>query len=121
MKLNIGNNIRTLRRSRDMTQDELAAKLGVTFQTVSRWENGGSYPDIEFLPAIASIFEVTVDHLLGNDMEIRREQLKDLTNRLDQAVMKRENDTVVELLRELRRDLRQYAEFSSNFFMHGSL
>ena len=42
MKLNIGNNIRTLRRSKDMTQDELAEKLGVTFQTISRWENGGS-------------------------------------------------------------------------------
>lgn len=111
MKLNIGNNIRTLRRSHDMTQDELASKLGVTFQTVSRWENGGTYPDIEFLPVIADIFEVTVDHLLGSDTEMRREQLKDLTNRLDQAVIKRENDTVVELLRELRRDLRQYAEF----------
>ena len=43
MKLNIGNNIRTLRRTKDMTQDELAEKLGVTFQTVSRWENGVSH------------------------------------------------------------------------------
>ncbi|MBO5125982.1 MAG: helix-turn-helix transcriptional regulator, partial [Clostridia bacterium] len=69
MKLNIGYNIRTLRRAADMTQDELAVKLGVTFQTVSRWENGGSYPDIELLPVLADIFGVTTDHLLGNDVE----------------------------------------------------
>ena len=112
MKLNIGYNIRTLRRAADMTQDELAEKLGVTFQTVSRWENGGSYPDIELLPVLADIFGVTTDHLLGNDVEVRREQLKDLTNRLDQAVKERRNDTVIELLREFRRDLRRYAEFS---------
>ncbi|MBO5256097.1 MAG: helix-turn-helix transcriptional regulator [Clostridia bacterium] len=112
MKLNIGYNIRTLRRAADMTQDELAVKLGVTFQTVSRWENGGSYPDIELLPVLADIFGVTTDHLLGNDVEVRREQLKDLTNRLDQAVKERRNDTVIELLREFRRDLRRYAEFA---------
>ena len=53
MKLNIGQNIRTIRRAADMTQDELAVKLGVAFQTVSRWENGGTYPDMELLPAIA--------------------------------------------------------------------
>ena len=113
MKLNIGQNLRSLRRSADMTQDELAVKLGVTFQTVSRWENGGSYPDIEFLPAIAEIFHVTVDHLLGDDREMRREQLKDLTKRLDQAVQERENGTVTELLREFRRDLRLYAGFTA--------
>ena len=58
MKLNIGNNIRTLRRSKDMTQDELAEKLGVTFQTINRWENGGTYPDMELLPVLAGIFDV---------------------------------------------------------------
>ena len=65
MKLNIGQNIRTLRRAADMTQDELAVKLGVAFQTVSRWENGGAYLDMELLPAIAGVFGVTVDHLLS--------------------------------------------------------
>ena len=69
MKLNIGNNIRTLRRAADMTQEELADRLGVTYQSVSRWENGGTYPDMELLPAIADIFGVTVDHLLKNGQE----------------------------------------------------
>jgi len=111
MKLNIGNNIRTLRRSRDMTQDELAAKLGVTFQTVSRWENGGSYPDIEFLPAIADVFDITVDHLLDRDRDSKCSHLCMLIDdRLHTAVRERDPETACEVLRELRRDLRQYAE-----------
>ena len=40
MKLNIGENLRRLRRAADMTQEQLADKLGVAYQSVSRWENG---------------------------------------------------------------------------------
>ena len=115
MKLNIGQNIRTLRRAADMTQDELAVKLGVAFQTVSRWENGGAYPDMELLPAIAGIFDVTVDHLLGSSAEERGKQLNDLIKQIKNAVRNRENDTVVTLLREIRRDLRQYRGFGQDF------
>ena len=43
MKLNLGENIRKHRRRLDLTQDELAERLGVSFQTVSRWENGVSH------------------------------------------------------------------------------
>lgn len=43
MKLLIGENIKRLRRERDMTQEELAEQLGVTFQSISRWENGVSH------------------------------------------------------------------------------
>ncbi len=112
MKLNIGSNIRTLRRSRDMTQDELAEKLGVTFQTISRWENGGTYPDMELLPVLAGIFDVTVDHLLGMDKEKKREQLEESIRQMQDAirVRPREDDTVIAILRELRRDMRQYAD-----------
>lgn len=62
--LPVGKNIRTLRRDRNMTQDELAKILGVTFQSVSRWENEIAYPDIELLPKIAACFGVTTDELL---------------------------------------------------------
>ncbi len=49
-----------------MTQAELAERLGVSYQAVSRWENESSYPDIELLPAIAALFGVTVDYILGS-------------------------------------------------------
>ena len=73
MKLNIGENLRRLRRAADMTQEQLADKLGVAYQSVSRWENGTTYPDMEFLPVLAGIFGVTVDELIGNDEATRQE------------------------------------------------
>ncbi len=72
MKLNLGENIRTCRRRMDLTQEQLAERLGVSFQSVSRWENGSTYPDMELLPILAGVFGVTVDHLLGCTEEILR-------------------------------------------------
>ncbi len=66
MNLQIAENLRRLRQERNMTQAELAERLGVSYQAVSRWENKGSYPDIELLPSLAALFGVTVDYLLGN-------------------------------------------------------
>lgn len=67
MTLPTANIIRTMRREKNITQDELAQTLGVSFQAVSRWENGQAYPDIELLPKIAEIFGITTDRLLGAD------------------------------------------------------
>mgnify|MGYP005783606505 FL=1 len=63
MKLTIGENIRNYRRKQDLTQEEFAECLGVSYQSVSRWENGTTYPDIELLPAISKLFGITVDEL----------------------------------------------------------
>lgn len=52
-----------------MTQEDVASALGVTYQSVSRWENGLSYPDIELLPSIAALFDVSLDMLFGTDPE----------------------------------------------------
>ena len=65
MKLNFAENIRKLRRENGFTQEQLAEKVGVSFQTVSRWETGVVYPDIETLPILAEIFETRVDELIG--------------------------------------------------------
>lgn len=65
MQLQLGNKIRALRRKQGRTQEALAEALGVTSQAVSRWESGGSYPDMELMPAIANYFGVTMDELFG--------------------------------------------------------
>ena len=73
MQLNIGIKIKELRRRDGRTQEALAEALGVTNQAVSRWESGGSYPDMEIVPAIANYFHVSIDELFGyqNDREER--------------------------------------------------
>ncbi len=104
MKLNIGENIRRLRRAADMTQEQLADKLGVAYQSVSRWENGTTYPDMEFLPALSSIFGVTVDELIGMEESKKKEQIYDRYCEYGELCDGEEPERVVNLLRELRRD-----------------
>ena len=60
----IGKNISTLRKKCDLTQNELAEKLGVSNKAVSRWESGKGYPDISFFPMLSEIFGVTIDYLM---------------------------------------------------------
>ena len=67
MKLYIGEQIKTLRKEKGLTQEQLADALGVSYQSVSRWELGVCYPDMELLPAIANLFGVSIDELLAND------------------------------------------------------
>lgn len=69
MQLDLGNNIRQLRRRDKRTQEALAEALGVTSQAVSRWESGGSFPDINLIPSIANYFGVSIDELFGYESD----------------------------------------------------
>ena len=65
MNINIGEVIKRCRLNRELTQAELAEKLNITPQAVSRWEMGVSYPDIAMIPDISNALFVTADELLG--------------------------------------------------------
>ena len=65
--MTLGEKIAERRRVRGMTQEEVADTLGVTAQAVSKWENNNSYPDITLLPAIADLFDTTIDALMGRE------------------------------------------------------
>lgn len=54
-----------LRKAKHITQGELAEFVGTSFQTISKWENGITMPDITVLPVLAAFFEVSIDELLG--------------------------------------------------------
>ena len=91
MQLDLGNNILKLRRKNKRTQEALAEALGVTPQAVSRWESGGSYPDMNLIPSIANYFGISIDELFG--------YINKRTERIDELValiydMKRQNNGV---------------------------
>ena len=65
MNLNFSENFKQLRKEKGYTQEKIAEVLGVTGQTISRWELGMCYPDIELLPSIANYFGVSIDQLFG--------------------------------------------------------
>jgi transcriptional regulator with XRE-family HTH domain len=63
MNIRLGEKIRTLRKSKNLSQEVLANYLGVSFQAVSKWEKGETLPDVTLIPAIACFFEVSTDEL----------------------------------------------------------
>ncbi len=67
MEATLGKRIAQLRRGKAMTQDDLAAQLGVSSQAVSKWENDLSCPDIMLLPYLAEIFQVSIDELFSKE------------------------------------------------------
>lgn len=81
MQLDLGNNIRQLRRRDKRTQEALAEALGVTCQAVSRWESGGSYPDMNLIPSIANYFGVSIDELFGYTNQ-RQQRIDELARQI---------------------------------------
>ena len=75
MMMYLPANLKKYRIAKGLTQEEVAAFLGITAQSVSKWERGESYPDITFLPALANIFETSVDLLIGMDA-VRAEETR---------------------------------------------
>lgn len=67
MEQTLGKRIVANRKRVGLTQDQLAERIGVTAQAVSKWENDQSCPDIAILPRLAKIFDITVDELLGGE------------------------------------------------------
>ena len=80
--MNLGKTILELRKAKNVTQEDMAAELGVTAAAVSKWENGYTLPDIMMLCAIADYFHVTTDELLGRAMAHQTAAVSDQERRL---------------------------------------
>ena len=78
MNFDLGNRIKSLRLSRSMTQEQLAQKLGVSAQAVSKWESGTNMPDILMLPDLSVIFGVTIDDLFAMTDTHRMERIENM-------------------------------------------
>lgn len=78
------DNIKTLRESKGLSQEELAIKLHAARQTISKWERGLSVPDADMLIAMSEIFEVSVSTLLGENIpKAKMDDLKVISEKLE--------------------------------------
>lgn len=88
MTLSLGENIKRLRKEKGITQEKLAEYLSVSFQSVSRWERGESFPDITLLPLLSKFFCVSVDELLGVNEANDEERIKEYLELYDDMKLK---------------------------------
>ena len=109
MKLNVGKTIKSLRKEREITQEEFAEVLGVSCQSVSRWENDSCYPDIEMIPTIAAFFGVSVDKLMGIDEQAEKTAVDRYLSEFQTAISGGDIDGCIRIARE------GVAEFPNNY------
>ena len=80
----LNENIKAIRKSKGLSQEELAIKLNVVRQTISKWEQGLSVPDADMLISISEVFETPVSILLGETIaETKAEDLKAISVKLE--------------------------------------
>lgn len=77
--MDLGKKITAMRNEKNLSQEQLAEKLNVTRQTISNWENGKFYPDIDSLVNLSKFFNVSLDNLLSYDDKVL-DYLKDSTD-----------------------------------------
>ena len=77
--MDLGKKITAMRNEKSLSQEQLAEKLNVTRQTISNWENGKFYPDIDSLVNLSKFFNVSLDDLLSYDDKVL-DYLKDSTD-----------------------------------------
>ena len=84
--MNFGKILLELRKQKNITQEALAAELGVTAAAISKWENGNTLPDILMLCALADFFDITTDELLGRKAKTMSAVIAAETKELGQRI-----------------------------------
>lgn len=75
--MEVGRQIRKYREHMDFSQEQLAEKIYVSRQTISNWETGKSYPDINSLLLLSTLFHVSLDKLIKGDVEAMKDKIKE--------------------------------------------
>lgn len=109
MTIYFGENLKKLRKSKELTQEALADFLGMSFQAISKWERGDTYPDITMLPVISSFFNVSVDSLLGIDMIEKEKRINEYSKEYSRLLTENKIGEAREMLKIA------IAEFPGNY------
>ena len=89
--MTIADRIQSLRKAKGMSQEELADKVGVSRQAVSKWESEQATPDLDKVVIMSDIFEVTTDYLLKGIEPVKTDDHKTMADVLDQKVLTEKN------------------------------
>ncbi len=111
--MTFGEIIRKLRRDADLTQERLAEILSISPQAVSRWETDMAMPDVSLLPAIANLFDMTTDYLLGVDLSKKKEKIREIQDRAREFFDQRTEESWERGIQILRDGLKLYPENST--------
>lgn len=104
----MGQIIRNLRKGRGFTQEELAERLGVTSQAISKWENGSGMPDISQIVPLASVFDVSTDVLFGIDKTFETEDALKIISTADSVKEYGKLETYLKAYDILKDGLKKY-------------
>ena len=101
-QIKIGTFMKTLRKEKNMTQEQLAEHLGVSNRTVSRWETGSNMPDISLLTEIAEFFDVSVPELINGERksENMKEEVKEVAETMS-VYAEAEKEKLVKSIRNM--------------------
>ena len=109
MNMKIGEIIKKLRKERDVTQEKLADYLGISYQAVSKWENGTALPDITLVVPLANFFGVSADELFALNEQITDEKIKEYEEKRKHFNNIGDTQASIDLMREA------LAEYPRNF------
>jgi len=104
-EINIAKVLVNMRKKKGITQDELANYLGITKASVSKWETGQSYPDVTFLPKLASYFNISIDELIDYKPQMTKEDIRKLYRGLSADFTSKPFDAV---MKECRGIIKKY-------------
>ena len=96
----LSENLKKFRAAKGMTQEEVANDLHITSQSVSKWERGETYPDITFLPALANLFDTSIDLLIGMDSIRAEESLREIHRKANDCLRAQEYAGAEKIYRE---------------------
>ena len=90
--MQLGNVIRTYRKKKGLTQEEVASRLGVTTPAVNKWERGVTYPDITLLAPIARLLDISLDTLLSFREELMPGEIENIIYEVDSMLKEKSYD-----------------------------
>ncbi len=103
--MSLGKVIRKYRKIRNLTQEEMAGRLGVTAPAVNKWENENSYPDITLLAPIARLLDISLDTLLLFHEDLTTEEINEIVREAD---LKLKRESYDEAFQWAKKKLEQY-------------